>query len=242
MEREALQAETRLYEAAERRIEHWAFERRRQEEQRERFFAERRRIRSTNKPDNVNTAAFHGTKQETRKQRIERERREELERELDRKQRKQARDADLRARRGRGPVRRCTACQTIYRGVADTCGCKPCAHCGKSFRGDSFKCESCKSNPDLITARGTETRSNVPRREAQPSMTPLSHEALRIEGLLDELPQWMAEAIDRRYRLKETDHTAAENLMIPVPMFAARCRAAVARVAELLANRETARV
>jgi hypothetical protein len=143
----------------------------------------------------------------------------------------------LALRRGEGPVRKCSACQvTIYRGDAETCGCKPCAHCGKRFRGESFKCSSCKSDPLLITARGTETRSFVPYREAQPTISPLSAGVKRIEALLEQLPPWMASALEQRYLLKQTDHKAAEELMISPSVFNGRARAAVVRMAELLAN------
>jgi hypothetical protein len=231
-DREALRSETLAYERAERLIETWAFERRRQQQQRREFMALTQRIRLSNKPDTASTAVFHGQKQLTKKQRLEAEHRERVERE----RREAARKAALRARRGRGPVRKCSACWRIYRGDDDTCGCRPCAHCGTRFKGEGFKCEPCRHDPALATARGSQTRSFVPRLEAQPTITPLSNDALRIEALLDEIPQWMADAIKERYLAKQTDHKAAENLMIPVPTFSGRARAAVARVAELLAK------
>lgn len=237
-DRDALHAQTKLFERAERCIETWAFERRRQQQQTRQFFSEVRRIRSASKVETPSAAVFHGKPKLTKRERIEEWNRKTAELE----QQQQARAEIERARRGAGPVHKCKECQRIYRGDADTCGCRPCAHCGARFRGNGFKCESCKTDPDLITARGSETRSFVPRLEAQPGITPLSADATRIESLLNELPPWMAYAIEQRYLLKESDHKAAENLMIPVPTFAGRARAAVARVAELLANNKNAHV
>jgi len=238
-DREALHADTLLYEAAERSIENWARERRRQAEQRRQFFTDLQRIRSSSKSSTASAAVFHGKLVLTRRQRDALRQRQQQEFE----QRKKERDAERRARRGTGPVRKCQACQTtIYRGYADTCGCRPCAHCGHRFRGAGFKCESCHSDPALITARGTETRSFVPHREAQAKISALSVNAQLMEVLLEDMPRWMVSAIERRYVLKQSDRNAAEESMIPVSVFCGRVRAAVARVAELLANCERSAV
>ena len=241
-DRETLRSETEAYEYAERRIKLWAFERNRQDEQeraaRELYLS----IRAARMSDTASTAVFHGKKQETTKQRIKREHQERQERDRERAEREQARKAELAARCGSGPVRRCTLCRTIYRGDAETCGCKLCPHCGQRFRGKSFKCDPCKHDPELVTARGSETQSFVPRREAQPTIMSLSRESKRIEALLEELPIWMMVAIHERYRLKRTDEEAAEALRVSVSWHAGRVRAAVARMAQLLANDEHAPV
>lgn len=237
-DRETLRAETHAYEYAERRIKLYAFEKRRQQQQRRDFFAQLRTIRSSSTADNASTAVFHGTKQLTTKQRLKMEREKREREQAEREERERERKEELARRRGMGPIRKCAECRTIYRGNTDTCGCRPCAHCGKRFRGDGFKCEPCKNDPNLVTAHGTETRSFVPHREAQLKIDPLSAESNRIAALLDEVPEWMRQAIELRYLFKLTDHAAAETLMIPVPVFTGRARAAVARVAELLANDE----
>jgi hypothetical protein len=239
-DRIALQAATRQYERAEEAIENLAIERRRRALQMARFHAATSRPpRSSSNAERASEAVnvFHRKSRLSKAERLKREAQEEHERARRRNELK----AERRERRGLGPVRKCVECQTIYRGDADTCGCKPCVHCTQRFRGDGRKCESCKADPELITARGRQT-DGAKVLEPQPSMSPLSPESKRVQAVIDGLQRWMQEAIELKYTHRLNDHKAADELMIPVPVFNGRVRAAVARVAELLAIEENSRV
>lgn len=241
-DREALRADTALYEHAERCIQHWGFEKRRRRTQLRALSAASYRPRSTGNTERAAEVVdvFMRKQRLTRKQQLKQFKIQEHER----ARRRNERLAELRARRGSGPVRVCPECQrTIYRGDGDTCGCKPCVHCGGRFRGDGRKCQPCKNNPELITARGRQTRSSVGARDGQGvGISPMSPESMRVDGIIGALEPWMRDPLELRYFDELTDHKAAAALMIPVPVFAGRARAAVARVAEALANVESLRI
>jgi hypothetical protein len=211
------QPDTQAFERTERRIELCAFEVRRQDRQWSAFFDEQHRVRvvNTSGNDSSSTAVFHGAKVETVRERMLREHREEVEQEQRYRERRRA----LAVRRRTGVLHFCRHCNTeMFRGLS----------------GD--KCQRCKDDPALITARGTETRSFVPRREAQPDVTPLSLQAELVLALIAELDAWMREPLELRYFEKMTDTLAAQRMRVPVKVFAGYARAGVLRVSDLLAN------
>lgn len=215
--------EQKAYQQAERRIELCAFEVRRQDRQWAAFREEQHRVYVVNTSGNDSAASvvFHGGKVETVRERMLREAREEAEEEQ-RKRNDKERRAALAVRRRAGLLHFCRHCNAMmFRGLP----------------GD--KCQRCKNDPALLTARGTETRSFVPRREAQPEITPLSPGAERMLALIATLEQWMREArdaIELRYFERLSDTRAAETMRVPVPNFIGYARAGVTRVAYLLAN------
>lgn len=214
-DREASQSDQAAYERAERRIELCAFEVRRQDRQWAAFYEEQHRVRVLSKTDGAAAAVFHGTKQTSRRERLLAEWRAEQERELNRK-----------APRQPFAVRR-------VQGVLHFC-----RHCNREmFRGEpGDKCQRCKNNPDLITARGTEKRSFHPRREAQPAITPLSPQAELVLEVIRLVESRMREAIELRYFEKLADVEAAKKMRVMPPVFGGYARAGVTRVAQLLAN------
>jgi hypothetical protein len=223
-EREPSRSELQaLYDRAERRIELCAFEVRRQDRQWSAFREEQHRVFvvNTSGNDSSSTAVFHGAKVETVRERMMREHREqELEEQRDRERKE--RRATLAVRRRAGLLHFCRHCNVeMFRGLP----------------GD--KCQRCKDDPALVTARGKETRSSVPRREAQPDVTPLSPGAERMLALIASLEHWMwmaKDAIELRYFERLSDHSAAEKMRVPTRVFIGYARAGVTRVAYLLAN------
>jgi hypothetical protein len=209
------QPDTQAYERTERRIELCAFEVRRRERQWAVFYEQQQVVHVLRNTDPAAAAVFHGTKQMTRRERMLLEHRQEIEQEARKKERRHA----LALRRRVGVLHFCRHCNAeMFRGLP----------------GD--KCQRCKDDPALITARGTETRSFVPRREAQPDVTPLSLQAELVLALIAELDAWMREPLELRYFEKMTDTLAAERMRVPVKVFAGYARAGVLRVSDLLAN------
>jgi len=214
-DRDASQSEQAAYERAERRIELCAFEVRRQDRQWAAFYEEQHRVRVLSKPDTAAVAVFHGTKQLSKRERMLAEWREEQERERAR----QAPRQPFALRRVPGVLHFCRHCnREMFRGTP----------------GD--KCRRCKNDPDLITARGTEKRNFGPRREAQPSITPLSPQAELVLEVIRCVERPLRDAIELRYFEKLTDLDAAQKEGVPVRVFAGYARAGVTRVAQLLAK------
>jgi phage FluMu protein Com len=218
-ERDAPRAET--FERTERRIERWAIQCRTQERQLQAFNEASFVLRSANRDDGATAAVFHGERHESRRERMMREHREQREAEV----RKQARRHALEVRRGTG--------EQVY-----------CRHCNRLVRtfGIAAKCERCKKDPNLVTARGTEKRSFVDRREPQPDLTPLSADAQRIQAIVDGLPVRLFDVLERRYLHRQSDHEAAAAMRITTAHFSGLARAAVDAVALALANGENSRV
>jgi hypothetical protein len=218
--RDSRRFDAQAYERTERRIELCAFEVRRRERQWDAFYEEQHRVYvvNTSGNDSSSTAVFHGAKVETVRQRMLREHHEQ-ELEEQRKREQKGRRATLAVRRRAGVLHFCRHCnRQMFRGTP----------------GD--KCRSCKADPLLITARGTETRSFVPRREAQPDVTPLSVAAELMLAVIADLDAWMREPLELSYFEKLTDLAAAERMGVSVPVFAGYVRAGVTRVARVLAN------
>lgn len=213
-----LKAAARAYELAERRIETLAIERRRQDRQFDDFRADLFRIRVTSRDDGLTATVFHGEKQESRRERMLREHREQEEAELRRKERSRV----LAVRRRTG--------QRSF-----------CRHCGRIVP-DGPKCASCKANPELVTARGSETRSFVPRLEAQPEIQPLSEKSKVADTLICELPSRLRDALELRYFKKQSDVKCAQQMGVSVAVFAGLAKAAVQDVAMQLANIDAARI
>jgi len=204
------------YEYAERRIASWAVERRQQDRQFEAFREQLFTMRHVNRDDGATAAVFHGARQMTRRERMLQEHREQLAEELRKTLRKH---------------------KTIVRRAATAPAF--CRHCGDQLTArdrTDFKCEACKADPDLVTARGTETRLFVDRPEPQPRITPLSADAKRIEALFAELPSREQDVLERCYLCKETELEAAESLGISVRSLAGRLCSAVSLIARALAN------
>lgn len=218
-DRDASQSEQAAYDRAERRIELCAFEVRRQDRQWAAFYEEQHRVRVLSKTDGAAAAVFHGTKQTSRRERILAEWRREQDREIHRKAPRQP----FAVRRAPGVLHFCRHCnREMFRGTP----------------GD--KCQRCKNDPDLITARGKEKRSFHPRREAQPAITPLSPQAELVLDVIRMVEGPMRDALELRYFEKLTDHDAAQKARVPVRIFAGYARAGVTRVAQLLAKADFA--
>lgn len=218
IDREAAHA-AKLYAYAERRIELWAMERRRQERQFEQFRAETTRIRITNRDDGVSAAVFHGERRETVRERMLREHREEAE-------------AEQRAseRRHVLAVRRKTGVRSY------------CRHCGKiahDVRADGPKCASCKADPALITARGSEKRMYRDRPEAQPTIQPLTRQSARVDNVICELSASARDVIEMRYVRRLSEAAAADELGMRVAVFAGLARNAVQMIALGLARADS---
>lgn len=208
------------FRRAERRLENWALERRQQDREYEAFREQLFRIHSTRSDDGATATVFHGVRQLTRRERLLADHRREAELELRRQFHRQA----LAVRR---------------RGERVLC-----RHCGRVVTSldNKRKCERCRNDPDLITARGKQKRTFVPRPEAQPNVTPLSDAASRVEALMHELTPRERDVLEHRYLRKESDLTAARVLRMTVRVFAGIASAAVAQIARGLETDEYARV
>jgi hypothetical protein len=126
----------------ERRIRHWGEQARKRSAQQAAFEA------TIDRPErgSMTSRAIEGGRIFKGEKRLSRRERLKLDRARDaaRAQRDAARKAELRNRRGRGPVKHCSYCTIVYRGD---------------------ECKRCKNDPALYTARGKQSRSG-PRREA----------------------------------------------------------------------------
>jgi hypothetical protein len=121
--------------------------------------------------------------------------------------------------------------------------------CGKGhiYRGNSCpKCVDAKreaielgnAQPEL-TARGTATRSSAPPRCP---MNSISSRALTVDEVLQRLPGWMRYLVDLKYADDQPDRICAKQMKIEREEFSRMRRAAVAHIAEMLANRKKSQV
>jgi hypothetical protein len=210
------------YERVERRIRNWAAESRRIEAGKRAFleqirWANRRRQDDSGSQTSKAAELVRVFQQKPRKKPLSRKEREALERqrETEREARRQARLAELRMRRGMGQVGKCRHCTRICRGG---------------------KCKKCKGNPELITARGKQTRAG-PIPEPQPPVTRFSDDAAEIDTIVcNVIPEWAGNALKRSFLWGESTQNAADDLMIPPSQFASRVKAAVLHVLMALAK------
>jgi hypothetical protein len=206
---------TQAFVKVETRVIRWAAQSKRQSEEVALASAalERNRGASSTLRAAEEGRRFHGERRLGRKDRLLLMRKQAEERAARGAQRREK----LRSRRGAGIVRTCNRCALIYRGDV---------------------CMRCKNDPELLTARGKQSRSG-PAREAQLRIvSSLSPDAQLIDEIIaGVIPAWASNALKRAYLWGESTDKSADDLTIPAGHFVARVKASIWHVARALADR-----